>query len=285
MQLTYSQIILLILLLAFLAWSIYRWLLPALAWRRLLRPRITLKRNTDRTPSGYNLPYQELTIYSGKKRLKGWLVNAPKGTRLRKAVLIFHDLNETMVDWLPAQQFLWQHGISSLVFDYRGFGNSEGPVDLASLPTDAASALRTFVGRVGLIPDKFVLGVGLGAGVMLTPVAEYPNFIQGAALINPYSSLTDAVPPQTLHRDVLLRRLPGAFNAPDDITRLKIPLLFVRTQPETTPDSNPFQEIFNTAGDPKQKHCTTLPEPLLGNQPESFLRPLVNFINGKSNHL
>ena len=279
--------LLIVLLLAGVIWLAFRWLLPALAWQRLLHSYSRWRspaRGRPRTPADLNLPYQIITIHSGNRQLRGWLVSAARGTQSRKAVLIFHDLGETANDWLPVQKYLWEQGVSSLVFDYRGFGLSDGPVDLATLQADAAAALRTFVGRVGLLPDKFILGAGLGAGVMLASAAEYPNFLQAAILIAPYTTLADALPPEIAQRELLLRRLPGAFNSLDAIGKLRIPLFFLNTQPNgaappaaSAPSAT--QTLYTAALAQKKQHTlSNLTTPLLTNPPQAFMPPVVAYI-------
>src|SRR5580704_17726340 len=78
--------------------------------------------NGHETPARLGIPFDRLKIASGDRQLDGFLVRAPSTCQPQTAVLIFHGVGETISQWVKAQQFLYEHCTSSIVFDYSGHG-------------------------------------------------------------------------------------------------------------------------------------------------------------------
>ncbi|HET7291119.1 MAG TPA: alpha/beta hydrolase [Vicinamibacteria bacterium] len=81
-------------------------------------------------------------------------------------------------------------GASVLLFDYRGYGRSEGRPDEAGTYKDARAAYAFLVERKGLLPEAVILfGESLGAAVATQLALERP----AAALIleSPFTSIPD----------------------------------------------------------------------------------------------
>lgn len=83
--------------------------------------------NGVETPATVGLAFDRLKIPSSGRVLDSYLVRAPAACQPRIAVLIFHGIMETISEWVPGQKFLYDHCISSLVFDYSGHGDSTQP--------------------------------------------------------------------------------------------------------------------------------------------------------------
>src|SRR5579862_9762097 len=83
--------------------------------------------NGPQTPATVGLAFDRMKIRSEDRILDAYLVRAPATCKARVAILIFHGVMETISEWVPAQKFLYDHCVSSLVFDYSGHGNSSRP--------------------------------------------------------------------------------------------------------------------------------------------------------------
>ena len=79
------------------------------------------------------------SIRSGRSDLDACFV-APETVPLAGAVLICHGIGETVGLWRPVQGILARAGIASLVFDYAGYGASQGSVHPRQMEQDAAAA-------------------------------------------------------------------------------------------------------------------------------------------------
>jgi len=121
-------------------------------------------------------------------RLHGWFVERPQAKR---AILYCHGNGEDvsmnagvvaqLSDVLDASVFL---------FDYRGYGHSEGTPNEAGCIADGLAAQRWLAERIGKQPsDVVVMGRSIGAAIAIAIAAE-----QGAralVLVNAFSRLTD----------------------------------------------------------------------------------------------
>lgn len=275
MSLTLTIIILVAIVVAGIYWGI-RTYLKRSSHYKILQPR----RRGPESPRSLGLDYEEMYIYSEKKALRAWHVKAPRDIDLRKTVLIFHNRNEAISDWIGVLKYFSDHGISSIIFDYRGFGGSEGDADVATLKTDAVAAFRTFMGRVSFLSDHYALGMGIGGGVMLEPASEYPNFLKGIILVTPYPSPQTGVPANCRLNNWILANLTGVFNAHSDIKQLKIPLLFLHSKADQTVSQAEIDALHAAATADKKmilmdryQHTDLLEAAL-----EEFLEPVVDFI-------
>ena len=146
------------------------------------------------TPEDAGLPYEDvcLTTADGLK-LHGWFVPAPP--------------DATGPD---TQTWLWFHGnggnlgtrvgqierthhllaVHQFIFDYRGYGRSEGKASEQGTYLDARAALQYVAQRPDVEPSRIVyFGHSLGAAVAIELAVDHPP--AGMALIAPFSSIRD----------------------------------------------------------------------------------------------
>lgn len=102
---------------------------------------------------------------ASKERLHGWFVRARRALdEPRRVVIYFHGNggNLNTVGWMA--EALAARGFDVLLFDYRGYGRSEGSVaDERGLYADADAALDYVVGEQKVKPEQVVLyGQSLG---------------------------------------------------------------------------------------------------------------------------
>jgi fermentation-respiration switch protein FrsA (DUF1100 family) len=112
---------------------------------------------------------------SGGARLHGWFVRAP-GQPARATVIYFHGNggNVSYLDWVG--EALAARGFDVLLFDYRGYGRSEGSVsDERGLYEDAAAAYDFAVRERGARAERLVLyGQSLGTTAAAELAASRP---------------------------------------------------------------------------------------------------------------
>jgi hypothetical protein len=100
--------------------------------------------NDLETPATVGLAYVRLKIPSGSRVVDAYVVRAPAACQPRVSLLIFHGVMETISEWVLAQKFLYDHCVSSLVFDYSGHGDSSRPGTVGHLNEDAIPAYAAF---------------------------------------------------------------------------------------------------------------------------------------------
>lgn len=142
------------------------------------------------TPKRLGLAYEDVHFKAKDgTRLHGWFLPA-EGPALG-TVLFLHGNAENMgthlrsIDWLPKSHF------NVFLFDYRGYGSSEGTPTLPGAIDDANSALRTLVARPDIDPDRIVVvGQSLGAAIAVYIVAhsKLRHYIRGLVVDDGFAS-------------------------------------------------------------------------------------------------
>lgn len=195
-------------------------------------------------------------------RLHGWLAEREGAEH---AIVYFHGNGNQVADL--GEQILWMSrrlGATILVFDYRGYGKSEGKPHEAGVVADGVAAQRWLAARAGIQPDKVVLiGRSIGGGVAVACAAELGA--KALVLQSTFSRLTDAA---ACHYPWLPVRLlmRNRFDSVERIARYDGPLL---QSHGTVDEVVPFElgkQLFDAApGDGKE----FLSQPGMGhNQPQ-----------------
>lgn len=173
------------------------------------------------TPSSDGVAYRMIEIHSHGRTLQAWAVDAGPDT---PAVLYFHGNGETINDSASMQAYLYRHHVSSMAFDYSGFGKSTGKPTVHNLDQDANAAWRTFASWTGNRP-KFTAGYSLGTGVLLHSVGRFEPKPAGVIVYGAFSSARDllvyirALPPW------FVPLVPDLWNNVTAAAHLRIPLL------------------------------------------------------------
>lgn len=140
------------------------------------------------TPADYGAAYTRLECPSADRRLEARLVDAGRDT---PAALIFHGNSETVPDWAKVQAYLAGHGLSTMVFDYSGFGRSSGQPTVAHLNADAGAAYACFVQHIGPSRPRFIIAHSLGSAVLLNNVAGFTPRPTAVVVHGAFSSVKD----------------------------------------------------------------------------------------------
>lgn len=121
-------------------------------------------RALDTTPAAHGMPYRDVTLATADGvRLHGWLVPADEP---RGVLLFFHGNAGNISHRIDSIRVFREMGLSVLILDYRGYGQSEGSPDEAGLYRDAEAAWRYLREEEGMEPGQIVLfGRSLGAAV------------------------------------------------------------------------------------------------------------------------
>jgi fermentation-respiration switch protein FrsA (DUF1100 family) len=171
------------------------------------RPRSSRHR---RTPDALGVGYEDVTFptaHSDGVRLSGWLI--PPLTPAPKGVLVLcHGHHSTRQSMLPKALCLRPHGFTTLLFDFRARGTSEGSACTLGLreTDDVLGAIEYLRGR----PDTRslpigVLGESLGGASAILAAARSPE-IGAVATEGTFASLEGVM----VHR---LKMCLGPFSA------------------------------------------------------------------------
>jgi len=218
-------------------------------WMYLQQPGMIFypTRQLDATPRDWGLDYEDLRLQTTDGlRLHGWYLPHPGAKRV---LLFFHGNAGNISHRGDSVAIFHRLGLNVLLFDYRGYGRSEGSPDEAGLAVDARAAWDYLHETRGFAPDQIILfGRSLGGAVATRLAAG----VRPAALIveSTFSSARDMaariIP--LLSRLIVLRY---RFNTADYIQQVTCPVLVIHS-PED--DIIPFalgQKVYQAANEPK----------------------------------
>jgi pimeloyl-ACP methyl ester carboxylesterase len=145
------------------------------------------------TPDAQSLPYQEHTVKTADgATLKAWYF--PAEVKSTRVILLCHNGEGNMADYLARVAQLRSGGYNVLTFDYRGFGGSSAfPVDpnmyiYPQYTTDVAAMID--FARANFAPRLDVYGWGIGAGLALGVGWNRPE-VRKIVADTPFLSLND----------------------------------------------------------------------------------------------
>jgi fermentation-respiration switch protein FrsA (DUF1100 family) len=213
------------------------------------------------TPDQIGLAYREVDFLTADGiRLHGWFL--PAEPPRVGSILFAHGNAENIsthigsVAWLPAA------GFDVLLFDYRGYGRSEGAPSLAGLQLDFEAALRLLLEAPEFGTDRVVVfGQSLGAALAITALADSPNRdrVQGLVVEGAFTS----------YRDLAREKLGGfwltwplqwplgftiddRYRPIEAIARLApMPVLLIHGEDDRVVPAHHARDLFAAAGEPK----------------------------------
>jgi len=202
----------------------------------------------EATPAGLGLPSEEvrLTAEDGV-RLHGWFLPV-QGARW--TVLLSHGNAGNISHRLDRTLFLQTRlGASVLLYDYRGYGSSEGSPDEPGTYRDARAAYRYLVEQKQVPPERLVLfGESLGSAVSLDLALAHP----AAALIleAPFTSV-----PAMARTTIFFPLAPFVRTRYDNLEkvgRLRMPLLVLQGDHDEVVPFAQGRRLFEAAPGPKR---------------------------------
>lgn len=200
------------------------------------------------TPAMLRLPFEDVRIATADgETLAGWFVPA---TDARATVLFFHGNAGSIaqrIDWLPMFNRL---RLSTLLFDYRGYGASTGTPSEAGTYADADAAWRYLTETRGTPAGRIILfGESLGAAVAAHLAAR-----TGPAVLVLHSAFTSAPDLASDAYPFLPARLLTRFRYDTlaSLRTVRCPLLVAHSpQDEIVPFSH-GRRLFEAAIGPRQ---------------------------------
>jgi len=197
-------------------------------------------------PGEPNVEDAEFQAADGTK-LHGWYFHHPDP----KAVVLFAHGNAGNVAYWAEVGRQWRRelGVSILVFDYRGYGRSEGKPSEQGLMADGRAARTWLAKRAGVSEDQIVLaGRSIGGGVMVDLATDGAR---GLILERTFTSIPDTA---ACHYPWLPVRLlmRNRFDSLSKIKQYRGPLLMCHGDADTIVPMALGRALFDAANDPKQ---------------------------------
>ena len=210
------------------------------------QPTYTNTKN-DTIDPGYGI---ESVLFENKsgKRLNGYILSPDSGFN-GTTILFLHGNGGNIVfhrSIIP----LVKRGFRVFIFDYSGFGFSEGKATLNNTFTDADSALAYIVRRTDIKPEKlFIYGQSLGGYIALTVAANSQDKIDGLIVEGAFTSIKDlaAIKYGFLGRIFLAEK----YNGSKSIKKYKKPLLIIHSSEDQVVPYKIGRKLFDQANEPK----------------------------------
>lgn len=228
----------------------------------------------DWQPAGLTFEDVHFASADGTK-LHGWFVERPEAKR---AILYCHGNGENVgMNADVVAELSEQLDASVFIFDYRGYGHSEGKPNEAGCVDDALAAQRWLAERVGKSPaDIVVMGRSIG-GAIATAVASRQG-AQALVLVNAFSRLTDVASHHYRWLPVRLL-MRNRFDAVDQIRAYAGPVFQSHGKADWIVPIGLGRQLF-AAAPTTQKRFVEFPD--LGHndaEPPSYYRNLADFLD------
>ena len=219
-------------------------------WLYFMQPSMIFhpSRELVASPADWNMQYEDVLFRSQDgTTLHGWYI---PNQASNSVVLFFHGNAGNMSQRGESVAIFHRLGLNVFIFDYRGYGRSQGKPSEEGLYQDAAGAWAYLTGTRGVAEANIILfGRSLG-GVVATHLASE---VKPAALIveSAFSSARDvarAVFP-ILSRLTLIRY---DFNAASYIKGMSCPVLILHSPDDEILPYSLGEKLYRAANEPKQ---------------------------------
>jgi len=200
------------------------------------------------TPSHVGLAYEAVTLRTEDNlTLDSWFVPHSKP---RGVVIFFHGNAGNMSHRLDTLTILNQLGLSTLIFDYRGYGASEGEISEKGSYKDARAAWNFLTEQRNIRPSKIIfIGRSLGGAVasqlatvhtpkVLIIESSFTSVPKLAAAIYPF------LPVRWLSR--------FQYDSENNLKQLNCPILVIHSPNDEIIPFEHGQRLHNTANQPKK---------------------------------
>lgn len=134
-------------------------------------------------PDRIGLQYEDVHFPSSDGlTLHGWFL--PAEGRARGTVLFLHGNAENISTHIGSVYWLPHEGYNVFLFDYRGYGDSQGTPTLRGAVDDTENALRMLLARDDIDPNRVILfGQSLGGAIATYVAANSAHRLQLKALV------------------------------------------------------------------------------------------------------
>lgn len=184
-------------------------------------------------------------------KLHGWFFQSPKANA--PVVLFNHGNAGNIGHRLFLAKWILEAGASVFLYDYRGFGKSEGKKDLQGLIDDSKAAYEYLTVEKKIAPKDIILyGESIGGGPTCSLAATVPE--GGIILDSTFTSLLQIGKKKVAFFRIypdFLQPIP-AFNNLEMLKGKHAPLLIIHGKQDTLIPFDEAEQNYAEASEPKQ---------------------------------
>jgi len=212
------------------------------------------------TPDSVNVLHEESYIdLSDGQRLHGWKLMAAE--KAAGTILFFHGNGDNVSTQLPNTFWLPEQGYDVYIFDYRGYGKSDGTPSLDDTISDMELMIAHVVNQLPEDEKIIVMGHSLGGSMGIYSVAHsaHRDRIKSLITIEAFSDYHDVT------QDVLSRSwlfwlfqwplsftIDNTYRPLDSISLISpIPVLILHSESDEMIDMYHADRLFEAAKEPK----------------------------------
>jgi hypothetical protein len=199
------------------------------------------------TPREWGMDFEDVFFAAPDGvRLNAWLIEAGDDVPM---VLWFHGNAGNIADRVDNARLLVKHGLSLLMVEYRGYGNSEGEPSEHGIYRDGQAAFDYLIAQ-GIQPENLVVfGRSLGSAVAVRVASDNP--CAGVILETPFTNMAEMA---RFHYPIIpgLGRFSGKFNSIDRIGSISAPILFIHGDADELVPLKFGRKLFEAATSEKQ---------------------------------
>jgi len=202
----------------------------------------------EATPDQLGLAYEPVTLTTADGlKLDGWFLPAPEP---RGVLLFLHGNAGNISHRFESLEIFLHLGFSTFIFDYRGYGRSEGRPSEQGTYLDAAAAWRYLTEQRGIAAlDIVVFGRSLGGAIAAWLAAQHTP----RALIVEASFTSVADMAAQLYPFFPVRLLTR-YHYPvlEHLKQVRCPVLVVHSRDDKTVPFQHGTKLFEAANEPKE---------------------------------
>ena len=205
-------------------------------------------RQVTTTPRAVGLTYEPVSLHTRDGLyLEGWFLPV---TQSRATLLFFHGNAGNISHRLDSLRLFHDLGLSVLIFDYRGYGNSGGKPTEAGIYLDAEAAWRYLTESRGIPSDQILLfGRSFGGAVAAYLAERHPAL--GLVLESTFTSVPDMA--EELYPWLPVRRLARfQYDTRSRLANIHLPLMLIHSIDDEVIPYNHGKALFASAPEPKR---------------------------------
>ncbi|MBN1788820.1 MAG: alpha/beta fold hydrolase [Sedimentisphaerales bacterium] len=234
-----SVLIIIVVIYSILAWTLF-----------FMQSRLTFQpsRELPYNPSDIGLEYEEVKLETADGlMLSAWYVPAKNGNT---TLLFCHGNGGNMTHRLESINIFNRLGLNCLIFDYRGYGQSQGKPSERGVYMDAQTAYDWLRKEKGLAPEEIIIfGRSLGG----TVAAHLASNVKAKGLIleSCFSSYVDIARRYYPYMPVKLFS-KFSFNAVDYVKKVHYPVLCLHSKGDEIVSYKFGRKVYDAANEPKK---------------------------------
>ncbi len=180
-------------------------------------------------------------------KLSGWFIPAESA---RGVILFYHGNAGNISHRLDSIQIFHQLGLDVFIFDYRGYGQSQGKPTEQGTYKDAEAAWRYLIEGRQVSPNEvIVFGRSLGASIAAWLAQSHPP--RALILESTFTSLPDIAARLYPYLPVRLL-LRFEYNTAEYLGRVNCPVLIVHSRNDEIMPFSHGRQLFEMAKEPKE---------------------------------